>query len=57
MFTTTAKQVSQAALQHAAAFCLAAVVTLSILGSINQLAATPSANSLLATAQSTQVRS
>ena len=57
MFTTATQQVRQAAMQHAAAFGLAAVVTLSILGTINQLAAAPSPNSLLATTQSTPVRS
>ena len=54
MFNTS-KQAARHTVQQAAAFGLAALVTLSILGSINQMATTPAANSFMAQAQ-TQVR-
>jgi hypothetical protein len=47
MFTTS-KQATQTFTQQAAAFGLAAIVTLSILASVNGLATTPSPDSLLA---------
>ena len=54
---TTAKQATQAAMQQATAFGLAALVTLSVLASINQLASAPTPNSLLAANSAQQARS